>query len=357
MRVESESQLVEAVRGAKAPLRIVGGGTRPVGALAGDPLQVAISGISLYEPGALTLIAGAGTPLSEIEAAVAAEGQRLPFEPARWGAVLGAAGESTIGGVVAANVSGPRRVQAGACRDSLIGVRFVDGTGAAVKNGGRVMKNVTGYDLVKLMAGSWGTLGVLSEVAFKLLPAAPAQATLVMDVPLAEAAAVLAAALGSQFDVSGAGWLPGVGAVVRIEGLEQSVSYRAGRLAEILAAWAPKVMRDEGAGLWRDLAGVAALQGLPGDLWRFSVKPSDGPLVAARLGGRSVLDWGGGLVWALVAPGTDARKLAAPYAGHATCLRGAFAAFEPEAAPVAALSRGLRDRFDPKGLFNPGKMG
>lgn len=255
MRVESESQLVEAVRGARAPLRIVGGGTRPVGALVGDPLQVAISGISLYEPGALTLIAGAGTPLSEIEAAVAAEGQRLPFEPARWGALLGAAGESTIGGVVAANVSGPRRVQAGACRDSLIGVRFVDGTGTAVKNGGRVMKNVTGYDLVKLMAGSWGTLGVLSEVAFKLLPAAPAQASLVMEVPLSEAARVLAAALGSQFDVSGAGWLPGVGAIVRIEGLEQSVSYRAGRLAEVLAAWAPKVMREEGAGLWRDLAG------------------------------------------------------------------------------------------------------
>ena len=357
MKVESENALAEAVREAAGPLCILGGGTRPVGALAGTPLRVAISGISLYEPGALTLIAGAGTPLSEIEAAVAAEGQRLPFEPARWGAVLGAAGESTIGGVVAANVSGPRRVQAGACRDSLIGVRFVDGTGAVVKNGGRVMKNVTGYDLVKLMAGSWGTLGVLSEVAFKLLPAAPAQATLVMDVPLAQAAEVLARALGAPFDVSGAGWLPGVGALVRLEGLAESVAYRAGRLGEVLAAYAPKLLREEGAGLWQDLAEVAPLQGQPGDLWRFSVKPSEGPQVAARLGGQAVLDWGGGLVWALVPPGTDARALAAPYTGHATCLRGAFPAFEPEAAPVAALSRGLRAKFDPKGLFNPGKMG
>ncbi|SOC05452.1 FAD-binding protein [Rhodobacter maris] len=357
MRVTRESELVEVVRAATAPLHITGGGTRPVGRGEGAALQVAISGITLYEPGALTLIAGAGTPLRVVEEAVAAEGQRLPFEPVRWGALLGAAGESTIGGVVAANVSGPRRIQAGACRDSLIGVRFVDGTGAAVKNGGRVMKNVTGYDLVKLMAGSWGTLGVLSEVAFKLLPAAPAQASLVMDVPLAVAAKVLAAALGSPFDVSGAGWMPGVGAMVRLEGLAESVAYRAGRLAEVLAPHAPKILRDEGAGLWRDLGEGKPLQGRRGDLWRFSVKPSEGPLVAARLGGEVVLDWGGGLVWALVTEGTDARALAAPYSGHATCLRGPFAAFEPEPAPLAALARGLRARFDPKGLFNPGKMG
>lgn len=357
MKVETESRLAEVVREATGPLRIVGGGTRPVGKLAGEPLAVGISGITLYEPGALTLIAGAGTPLAEIEAAVAAEGQRLPFEPARWGAVLGVSGESTIGGVVAANVSGPRRIQAGACRDSLIGVRFVTGRGEVVKNGGRVMKNVTGYDLVKLMAGSWGTLGVLSEVSFKLLPAAPTQETLVMEVPLERAAQVLAAALGAPFDVSGAGWLPGVGALVRLEGLADSVRYRAGRLMEVLAAHAPRLAGAAGAGLWRDLAEVKPLQGQPGDLWRFSVKPSEGPLVAARLGGPAVLDWGGGLVWALVPKGTDARAQAAPYTGHATCLRGAFSAFEPEPAPVAALSRGLRAQFDPRGILNAGMMG
>jgi glycolate oxidase FAD binding subunit len=358
MRVETESQLAEAIRAADGALQIVGGGSRPVGGRSGAPLHVAISGITLYEPGALTLIAGAGTTLAEIEAAVAAEGQRLPFEPARWGALLGAAGDSTIGGVVAANVSGPRRVQAGACRDSLIGLRFVDGAGTVIKNGGRVMKNVTGYDLVKLMAGSWGTLGAMSEVAFKLLPAAPAQATVVLDIPAAQAPAALAVALGSPFDVAGAGWLPGGGAVVRIEGLAESVAYRAARLADLLASHSARIERDGSAQIWADLAAVAPFQGRAGDIWRFSVKPSDAPAIIARLGGEVVLDWGGGLIWALLPEGTDARVLAAPYSGHATCLRGATApAFEPEPAPVAALSRGLRARFDPRGILNPGRMG
>lgn len=356
MRVTSEGELAEVVRDARGPLRLRGGGTRGFGE-PGEGLEVAISGISLYEPGALTLIAGAGTPLAEIEAAVAAEGQRLPFEPAQWGAVLGRSGVSTIGGVVAANVSGPRRIQAGACRDSLIGVRFVDGSGTVVKNGGRVMKNVTGYDLVKLMAGSHGTLGVLSEVAFKLLPAAPAQATLVMDLPVPEAVEALSAALGAPWDVSGAGWMPGRGALVRVEGLAESVTYRAGRLAEALARYAPRIEREGSAALWAELAAVTPLQGKPGDLWRFSVKPSEAPGIVARLGGEVVLDWGGGLIWALLPDGTDARAVAAPYTGHATCLRGTAPAFEPEPAPVAALSRGLRARFDPRGLFNPGIMG
>jgi glycolate oxidase FAD binding subunit len=357
MKVASEEELAEAVRAAQGPFEIVGGGTRPVGARQGLALQVGITGIRLYEPGALTLVAGAGTTLTEIEAAVAAEGQRLPFEPARWGALLGTVGESTIGGVVAANVSGPRRVQAGACRDSLIGLRFVDGAGTVVKNGGRVMKNVTGYDLVKLLAGSWGTLGVISEVAFKLLPAAPAQATVVLDLPAAAAPAALAVALGSPFDVSGAGWLPGVGAVIRIEGLAESVAYRAARLADLLAPYGARIERDGSAQIWADLAAVGPFQGRAGDIWRFSVKPSDAPGILARLGGEVVLDWGGGLIWALLPEGTDARALAAPYSGHATCLRGTAPAFEPEPAPVAALSRELRARFDPRGILNPGRMG
>ncbi len=351
MRVTCEADLAEAIRGARAPLAVRGGGTRG-GAAAG--LEVAISGISLYEPGALTLIAGAGTPLAEIEAALAAEGQRLPFEPARWGGLLGLAGESTIGGVVAANVSGPRRVQAGACRDSLIGVRFVDGTGTVVKNGGRVMKNVTGYDLVKLMAGSHGALGVLSEVAFKLLPAAPAQATVAMDLAPGAAVAALAAALGSPFDVSGAGWLPGVGAIVRVEGLARSVAYRAERLTALLAPFGARQI--EGAGLWADLAEVRPFHGRAGDLWRLSIRPSQAPEVVARItaaGGEVVLDWGGGLVWARMPEGADLRALAAPYSGHATCLRGAAPRFEPEPAAVAALSRALRARFDPRGIFTP----
>ncbi|WP_415182614.1 FAD-binding protein [Phaeovulum sp.] len=360
MKVESERQLAEAVRDATEPLQIVGGGTRPVGAGVGRQLEVAIRGVSLYEPAALTLVVGAGTPLREVEALLAAEGQRLPFEPVRWGPVLGAKGESTIGGVVAANVSGPRRVQAGACRDSLIGVRFVDGTGASVKNGGRVMKNVTGYDLVKLLAGSWGTLGVLSEVSFKLLPAAYTHATLVLpDLTAGDAVAALAVALGSPYDVTGAGWLPGEGALIRVEGLADSVAYRAGRLAETLGRFgAIRIEREGGATLWHDLGEVAPFKGRPGNLWRFSVKPSDAPGLVARLGCPVVLDWGGGLVWALTAEGVDARTQAAPFGGHATLMRGSGAGvFHPEPAPLAALARGLRARFDPRGIFNPGRMG
>ncbi len=362
MRPETEAQLAEAIRDAAGPIRVVGGDTRPVGRIAGVPaLETgALRGVVLYEPAALTLVVRAGTTLAEVEAVLAAEGQRLPFEPMRWGSVLGTAGESTIGGVVAANVSGPRRVQAGACRDSLIGVRFVDGTGAVVKNGGRVMKNVTGYDLVKLMAGSWGTLGVLTELAFKVLPKAPAEVTLVLpDLGAGAAVAALSAALGSPYDVTGAGWMPGVGAVVRVEGLNDSVTYRAGKLAALLARFGE--VREERAGspaLWQSLGEAAPLKSQTGDLWRFSLKPSEAPGVIARLAGPVVLDWGGGLIWAVVPEGCDARTLAAPFSGHATRMRGPGAgAFAPEAAPVVALSAGLRARFDPRGILNPGRMG
>ena len=182
----SEEELADTVRAAAAarrPLAIEGGGTRGLGhPVDGERLATAgLAGITLYEPGALTLVVRAGTPLAEVEAALAAEGQRLPFEPWDARALTGANGVPTIGGAVAVNASGPRRIKAGACRDSLIGVRFVDGTGTVIRNGGRVMKNVTGLDLVKLMAGSHGTLGVLTELAFKVLPQAETAATLVLE--------------------------------------------------------------------------------------------------------------------------------------------------------------------------------
>lgn len=360
MRPQTEAELAEAIRGARSPLRIVGGGTRPVGRLDGAVLETGgLSGIRLYEPGALTLVVGAGTPLAEVEAVLAAERQRLPFEPVRWGPLLGAAGEGTIGGVAAANVSGPRRIQAGACRDSLIGVRFVDGTGTVVKNGGRVMKNVTGYDLVKLLAGSWGTLGVISEVSFKLLPAPGAEVTLVMpELDAAGAVAALSAALGAPYDVTGAGWLPGIGALIRIEGLAESVRYRAGRLVAMLERFGAVRLEQEGStALWRALGEVAPFQGRAGDLWRFSVRPTDAPGLVARLGCPVVLDWGGGLVWALLPEGTDARAQAAPFRGHATRMRGPGAgAFQTEPAAVATLSNGLRARFDPRAILNPARM-
>jgi len=371
--ISSEEELAAVIRGTTVPFRIKGGGTRDVGRPgAGEALDVSgIAGIRLYEPGALTLVAAAGTPLAEVEAVLAAEGQRLAFEPADWRGLLGTAGEPTLGGMVAANVSGPRRVQAGACRDALLGVRFVDGTGTVVKNGGRVMKNVTGYDLVKLMAGSWGTLGVLTEVSLKVLPAPEAAAVLVLD-GLDEARAVRAmtAALGSPFDVTGAAH-GDMGTVVRIEGFAQSVAYRAERLASLLATVGPmRVERDarSAAALWCAVRDVAPFHEVPGDVWRLSVRPSEATALVARAwqvaGARGALyDWGGGLVWLLLPEGEDLRARLGPFNGHATLFRAdaatrtRIAAFPPEPAPVAALAAGIRAKFDPRGILNPGLMG
>jgi glycolate oxidase FAD binding subunit len=368
MRPANETELAEAIRAAAGPLRVRGGGTREVGRpVAGEVLETGgLSGITLYEPGALTLVAGAGTPLAEVEAALAAEGQRLPFEPPDWRGLLGTTGDSTLGGVVAANASGPRRLMAGACRDSLIGVRFVDGRGTVVKNGGRVMKNVTGYDLVKLLAGSWGTLGVLTEVAFRVLPVPESAATVILPgLGVAQAVAAMATATGSPFEVSGAAWSP-QGAMLRIEGFAASVAYRAGRLCDLLAPFGPVEVeegREAVAARWRGIRDGAAFAGRPGDVWRLSVKPSDAPGIVARIGAEVRLDWAGGLIWALAEPGTDLRARIGAFAGHATLMRAApetrakIAPFQPEPAPLAALADGLRAQFDPRGLLNPGLMG
>src|SRR6056297_3701988 len=200
----SEAELAEIVAKTSEPLRVIGGGTRPIGVpVNAQPLTTSgLSGVELYEPGALTLVVKAGTPVAEVERTLAAEGQRLAFEPMDHRGLLATTGEPTIGGVFAANVSGPRRIQTGAARDFLLGVRFVDGTGQVIRNGGRVMKNVTGYDLVKLLAGSRGTLGVLTEVALKVLPRPEAQRTLVLhDLSDDDAIGCLAAGMASPFEV------------------------------------------------------------------------------------------------------------------------------------------------------------
>ncbi|MBR9844540.1 MAG: glycolate oxidase subunit GlcE [Rhodobacteraceae bacterium] len=368
MRPETEAALAENVKSAEGPLRIVGGGTRDIGApVEGAVLSVAgLSGVTLYEPGALTVVAQAGTPLAEVEAALAAEGQRLAFEPMDHRGLLGTEGTPTIGGAVAANVSGPRRIQAGACRDSLLGVRFVDGMGRVLKNGGRVMKNVTGYDLVKLMAGSWGTLGVLSEVSLKVQAIPEAEATLVgRGMDAVGGVKALSAALGSPYDVSGAA-MSGGAAMVRLEGLGDSVSYRVKRLLAAECAGWDVVEGEVSAALWRGVRDVTPFAGRDGAVWRVSVKPSDGPKLIAALGGpEAILDWGGGLVWMLMEEAEVARVRAevARLGGHATlvrapeAVRAKGAVFQPEPAPIEAISRGLRAKFDPRGILNPGLMG
>jgi glycolate oxidase FAD binding subunit len=371
-RPETEAELAAAVRAADTPLRIQGGGTRPVGVpVNAVPLSTAgLSGIELYEPGALTMVARAGTPLREIEAALAAEGQRLAFEPMDHRGVLDTAGEPTIGGVFAANVSGPRRIQSGAARDFLLGVRFVDGRGEVVRNGGRVMKNVTGYDLVKLMAGSHGTLGILTEVAFKVLPASATTTTLRCE-GLSDRAAIdaLCRALGTPFEVTGAAHLQrGEGGtpqtLLRLEGAAASVAYRAEALAGRLAEFGPFRPDDSATpDPWPGIRDAAAFAGRKGDVWRLSVKPTDAPGIVARIdGAEAVYDWGGGLVWLLVAEDTGAdriRQAVAEAGGHATLMRGnrAGGAFQPLPPAVAALQEGLRRRFDPRGILNPGLMG
>jgi glycolate oxidase FAD binding subunit len=367
----SEAELSEAVAAAGGPLRILGGGTRPVGRpVTGEALSVAgLTGVELYEPGALTIVARAGTPLAEIEALLAKENQRLPFEPMDHRALLGTDGVPTIGGVVAANVSGPRRIQAGACRDSLIGVRFVDGTGTVLKNGGRVMKNVTGYDLVKLLAGSWGTLGVLSEVAFKVLPETETQANVVIHgLSPHQAVEAMSTALGSPFEVTGAAHLTGGDGpqtVLRLEGFAASVAYRTERLSALLAPFGSVLAEQDASAaraLWKEVRDVQAFAETSGDVWRISVKPSDAPDIAALAQGDALFDWGGGLIWVCVPEGTDLRARLGAFAGHATLVRASedtrarIAPFQPEAAPVAALSEGLRQQFDPRGILNRGLM-
>jgi glycolate oxidase FAD binding subunit len=381
MRPESEEELARLVSEAAGPLRIRGGGTRDVGRpVPGAVVETAgLSGITLHEPGALTLVARAGTPVTEIDAQLARDGQRLAFEPMDHRPLLGTTGEPTIGGVIAAGVSGPRRIAVGAARDFLLGVRFVDGAGAVVSNGGRVMKNVTGYDLVKLMAGSWGTLGILTEVSLKVLAKPVAEATLIArGLSAEEGIAALSRALTSPYDVTGAAHLDAAttGAEsetrVRIEGLEGSVAYRLDALRSgALRGW-EAVEAEASAALWREVRDVLPFAGRPGAVWQVSVKPSDGPRIAqalleAGLDHAALYDWGGGRVWLWTPETGDAgagqlRAAAQRLGGHATLVRAgpatraAIQPFPPRANGVAALDTALRARFDPGGILNPGLM-
>ncbi len=348
----SEAELAEAIASAKTPFEIIGGGTRQIGQTKGEALHTSgLSGVRLYEPEALTLVAQAGTPLAEIEALLADNNQRLPFEPYDLRPLQGTTGTPTIGGVVATNASGPRRIQAGACRDSLIGVRFVDGLGRTLKNGGRVMKNVTGYDLVKLLAGSHGTLGVLTEVSFKLLPAPQATATVLVKEAETTSAATMARAMASPYDISGAAHGAGQTAL-RVEGLEGSVRYRSEALAHLLGG-------EVAPFNWAAQRDAQAFAGREGDVWRISVKPSDGPATAAALRNHGaediIFDWAGGLLWVACPTGLNLRP--AVKSGHATLIRGSGPAFSPEPAALAVLSAALRQKFDPRGLLNPKRMG
>lgn len=381
---EALCDLVKSTIGNKQTIKITGGGTRRIGnAIQADKIvsTSAIKGVSIFEPGALTLVAKAGTSLDEIQKLLATENQHLPFEPADYRGLLGTKGTSTIGGVVAAGISGPRRIQVGAVRDSLIGVRFVNGEGVAIKNGGRVMKNVTGYDLVKLMAGSHGTLGILTEVAFKILPMVEKSNTiLVRGLSDDEATSVMSKALGSPFDIAGAAHTTDASqanaiTLIRVEGFKKSVTYRITQLKELIAREAGKsaiidveTNAKKSIELWKSVRDVEPFHKANGAVWKISVKPTDGAKVVAALHSamsiKSLYDWGGGLVWLLVEEDTIAnakmvRQAVENAKGHATLMRAGnktfskIEAFHPQATRLANISNQLRAQFDPHGIFNP----
>jgi glycolate oxidase FAD binding subunit len=364
MTPKTEEELAQMIKGTNGPLRIQGGGTRAIGNCEGETLHTsALSGIRLYEPGALTIVTGAGTPVAEVEAALAADNQRLAFEPMDHRALLGTEGTPTMGGLAAANISGPRRISVGACRDFMLGVRFVDGSGNIVKNGGRVMKNVTGYDLVKLMTGSFGTLGVLTEISMKVLPNVETTGTVLLHgLSDADAVAAMSAALGSPFEATGVAHFPKAASgdpltMIRVEGFEKSVNYRAEKLRDLLKPFGEATIEVGDAARWQAVRDVAAFAGQTGDVWRLSVKPSDAAGLVARMDAKAVqYDWGGGLIWALTDSGRDLRAAIGPFDGHATLIRGTadVPTFQPEAPALAAITNGIRAKFDPRGILNPG---
>ena len=384
-RDEGEAaEIVGAAAAASSRLRLVGGNTKAgIGRPPQDEATLSacgLTGITLYEPAEMVVSARAGTPLAEVRAMLAGRGQMLPFEPMDFRALMGSSGEPTFGAVAAANNSGPRRINAGAARDSLIGVRFVNGRGESIKSGGRVMKNVTGLDLVKLMAGSWGTLGLLTEVTFKVLPVQERVATLVFSgLDDARAVAALSAALGSPFELTGAAHLPaGIDGAdartpMRLEGFSESLDYRLGELRKLLRLFgAPEVVeREPGAALWTAIRDATAFAGTAEAVWRISTAPRRGPALAAAIGrampARWFYDWGGGLIWLAVPAEGDAgaetiRTALRDHGGHATLIRApdavraAVPVFQPLSEPLMRVTLGIKAAHDPAGVFNPGRM-
>jgi glycolate oxidase FAD binding subunit len=367
LKARDADDVAAIVAGAVRPLEPVGGGSkRAVGRpVAGDVLDLgALAGIVAYEPAELVLTARAATPLAVVEAELGASSQRLAFEPPDFAALLGSDRSPTLGGVLAANLAGSRRVAAGAARDHFLGCRAVTGRGEPFKAGGRVVKNVTGYDLPKLLAGSWGTLAVLTEVTIRVVPAVELDRTLlVASASAAESVRLQCAALGSAHDVSAAGFDPGRGTLLRLEGFAASVAARAAALCDELRCTPSEVLDGPASRrCWHELASAVGLAASP-IVWRISVPPADAPAVLELLEpDRYLLDWGGGLIYAAYSAVDGARVRNALKSGHATLLkapaavRAAEPVFQPQPPAVGAAVARLRDAFDPRGILNPGRM-
>jgi glycolate oxidase FAD binding subunit len=383
------------LREQKIPVEILGAGTkrsfgRPVAA------NVAITtaglrGITLYESTELVMSARAGTPVSQIEVELASRGQMLGFEPVDLGPTLGGhAGLQTIGAIFASNISGSRRIAVGSARDHLIGVKGISGRGEIFKAGGRVMKNVTGYDVARGLAGSWGTLAVLTEVTFKVVPIPDDVATLVFP-GLTDDLAIelMCAAMGSPYEVTGTVHLSAgmVGRLkheqlaaqrkpltaLRIENFTKSVAYRKGRLIEILREWGKPIELDleDSLRLWGEIRRLSVLPYDDNYVWRISTSPRTAAdlvlMVKRHMPAEVLYDWSGGLIWLETPASADAgaadiRRAVATFGGHATLVRADTAVrhtvdvFQPLNPGMERITRGLKEAFDPGNLLNPGRM-
>ena len=403
LKVRDAGDVEQAVRAAIAseqPLEIIGHGSKRQ---IGQPMATnavldvsALNAVTAYEPNELIVTVEAGAPLADVMSLIDSKNQQFAFEPVDTAPLLGTKAAGTIGGMIGAGLAGPRRVKAGAARDHLLGAHAVSGFGDSFKAGGKVVKNVTGYDLCKLLAGSWGTLAVMTEVTLKVMPRPEAERTLVLR-GLDDLAAnrAMTAALGSPFDVSGAAHVPASGlraeiggldrlgsprqavTLLRLEGILASASHRAASLATALAAFGTVEIIEDSAsaevwGTIRDVQPFAAGGALGAwPVWRIVCPPASGGALGQALarvnGGEVIYDWGGGLIWAALPPKGDAhaalvRQCVEAASGHATLIRASdevrrnVDVFHPQADGLAALSERVRLSFDPKHILNRGRL-
>jgi glycolate oxidase FAD binding subunit len=403
LKVRDAKDVEEVVRAAIAgeqPLEIIGHGSKRA---IGHPMATnavldvsALNAVTSYEPNELIITVQAGAPLADVQSLIDAKNQQFAFEPMDTSVLLGTAAAGTIGGMIGAGLAGPRRIKAGGARDHLLGAHAVSGFGDSFKTGGRVVKNVTGYDLCKLLTGSWGTLAVMTEVTLKVMPKPESERTLILrsldDVTANKA---MTSALGSPLDVSGAAHLPqqalrtAAGALgglaeagqsatlVRLEGIAASVAHRAGSLSQALSSYGTvdSLADDASAALWAALRDVKpfAADGALGawPVWRIVCPPASGGALGQRLsretGGEVIYDWGGGLIWAALPPSADAqavlvRSQVEAIGGHASLIRAGedvrrnVDVFQPQAKGLAALAERVRASFDPRSILNRGRM-
>lgn len=404
LKVRDAGDVQEAVRSALAaeqPLEIVGHGSKraiglPMATNAVLDLS-ALNAVTSYEPNELIVTVQAGAPMADLLSLIDSKNQQFAFDPMDTSVLLGTPrGAGTVGGMIGTGLAGPRRIKAGGVRDHLLGANAVSGFGDSFKTGGKVVKNVTGYDLCKLLAGSWGTLSVMTEVTLKVMPKAETERTLVLR-GLDDVAAnrAMTAALGSPYDVSGVAHLPlsvfrdtngglaGLGSsqqavtLIRLEGIGASVPHRAGSVSKTLASFgtAEMIEDDASAAVWaslRDVTPFAASGSLGAwPVWRIVCPPASGgafgQALARETGGDVIYDWGGGLIWAALPPAADAhaallRQRLKLIGGHATLVRAAdqirntVDVFHPQDVGVAALGQRVKASFDPKNILNRGRM-